>query len=97
MHLLKADVQERQHSVNWNGQRGWRRVHFVLQTTILTERKAIFLERLQWLRVLPACPAAAGSTLLRHHLYPTPFYPVNYSSTLANERVEDRALIKAIK
>lgn len=28
---------------------------------------------------------------------PPPLYPVNYSSTLANERVEDRALIKAIK
>lgn len=28
---------------------------------------------------------------------PPPFYPVNYSSTLANERVEARALIKAIK
>lgn len=55
--------------------------------------------------VEPACPteaaaAAAGSTLLRRCLSPTPqppFYPVNYSSTLANERVEDRPLIKAIK
>lgn len=36
-----------------------------------------------------ACPTAAGST--------PPFDPVNYSSTLANERVEDQALIKAIK
>lgn len=54
--------------------------------------------------VEPACPtaaaAAAGSTLLRRCLSPhppPPFYPVNYSSTLANERVEDRPLIKAIK
>lgn len=37
------------------------------------------------------------SRRIRHHPFPTPFYPVNYSSTLANERVEDRALIKAIK
>lgn len=28
---------------------------------------------------------------------PLPSDPVNYSSTLANERVEDQALIKAIK
>lgn len=52
--------------------------------------------------VEPACPtaAAAGSTLLRRCLSPDPpppLYPVNYSSTLANERVEDRPLIKAIK
>lgn len=52
----------------------------------------LFKEKLQWLKPhVPQQPDQPSSDT------PSPPDPVNYSSTLANERVEDQALIKAIK
>lgn len=51
----------------------------------------LFKEKLQWLKLHVPQQADQPSS------DPPPPDPVNYSSTLANERVEDQALIKAIK
>lgn len=55
-------------------------------------QKTLFQEKLQWskLHVRQQSDQPSSDT-------PLPSDPVNYSSTLANERVEDQALIKAIK
>lgn len=55
-------------------------------------QKGLFKEKLQWsmLHVRQQPDQPSSDTPLRSD-------PVNYSSTLANERVEDQALIKAIK
>lgn len=58
----------------------------------LSMHKTLFKEKLQWSKLhVPQQPDQPSSDT------PSPPDPVNYSSTLANERVEDQALIKAIK
>lgn len=58
----------------------------------LSMQKTLFKEKLQWSKLhVPQQPDQPSSDT------PSPPDPVNYSSTLANERVEDQALIKAIK
>lgn len=55
-------------------------------------QKRLFQEKLQWWKLhVGQQPDQPSSDT------PLPSDPVNYSSTLANERVEDQALIKAIK
>lgn len=64
-------MQQVQHLVqHYEGQRGYAGVYFTLHGY-----GGIFSLRLQWLKVLAACPAAAGSTLLRHQPPPHPLLP----------------------